>query len=449
MSSFQQILAVVLTVLSLATRVTGDIPTLAAVIAQQTQYIDILYTQSLYRLYLELGSTDVEYYAGLDTGSPKTWLGYHPDDTDDYISATNLTDQLGPMDITYVDGSHYQGPVWGDSMMVPSHNATEDGVLRYTQDIEYGAMDTLDNVIRALSGIVGLWPQPDGKQLGQQAEFLIDAFSATDDQNRREFAFYLPRKTCGYGARGLWTLGGRDTTKFTDIITTVPRASTPLGWSVSIDGIYSPVDGTLTTYSQDESGSTIDIGADGLLAKLQFAIQFHQMIADAKIVLVNGSSVLDESLNSPDGLLDDAWDQVAGTPIEDISTLDFAVPCNVTQAEIPSLMINGRSFAVRPEDLAMDDHDPFFGQTNPTLTLIGMGLCRSSLQGRSGIGAWLLGQPWMRSFYTIFNYGDNTPNGNGASITFGQSIPTDECPCYNGTNSDGTCTDLNFPPPLA
>jgi len=90
----------------------------------------------------------------------------------------------------------------------------------------------------------------------------------------------------------------------------------------------------------------------------------------------------------------------------------WSYPCNTSDERMPSFRIANHSLAISKEDFGQYPEDPKDGD------------CISKITGNDDIPL-ILGTPFLRTWYTVFHWGEPTEGsevGNGTSVQFAKAV---------------------------
>ena len=102
---------------------------------------------------------------------------------------------------------------------------------------------------------------------------------------------------------------------------------------------------------------------------------------------------------------------IPGAVLADDTGNVWKFPCNTSEIYMPTLILSGTSLSIAPEDFNM-------GST------LGDGMCESAIRSSPTLG-WVLGSPWLMSYYTVFDWGAPTKGnevGKGTSVKFALAV---------------------------
>ncbi|KAL9107259.1 MAG: hypothetical protein Q9227_007800 [Pyrenula ochraceoflavens] len=404
---------------------------------QSAVNIPFNYSYGLPRMKVALGKNRDTYYSGLDLGSGKTWVGVWQGEQYD-MSGHNMHGKINDFNVHYTSGQQYSGDVWQDGVTIEGH-ALDGSSTQISQDLQFGIVRVSDSDSSMMPGppsswsVFGLSYTPaSGQKQNSQREFLESYFNQ-HQHNSHEIGFYFPPSACGDGAQGQVTFGGRDSSKYTGDVTTVPVMKQGGGWVHMLDGIAAPSNGKQIVLSEEFRSAMVDSGQEGLSAQSVPAILWHQLIPGAQIHTIRKVGASDESrltgLPATTDLMHyNNGSLIGGQTLDQIDMISFALPCNISQSSVPRLIFNGRGLDIAVEELVQTG-----AEAKPNLPLPPE-MCGSRLQGFKDTPNWGLGQYWMRSFYTILNWGDETRGqevGKGTTVSYARAKHPRQCQHYN------------------
>ncbi|KAL9105787.1 MAG: hypothetical protein Q9227_009089 [Pyrenula ochraceoflavens] len=359
-----------------------------------------------YHIQMLLGKKQAEFDPVFELGSGVSWVpvwsggGYDKQGQDMHSSVPDMS-------ITYVSGPHETGQVWLDQVHIKGR--ADDGKAVWINPYnEFGVVDTPQKAEQNIShAVLGFSYQPKSGRPDKQAGFF-ETLISTGAVKDREIAIYLPPASNSLEVAQL-TLGGRDKSRYTGTVASVPVEKQG-NWGFRFDDILAG-DGTHLKLDDSFRHGVVDTtNKYGLSAPLTPAIYWHQQIPGASLDTVNG-----KKLTGPDTQLG-AYKNgsgIAGLHYEQVQSATFAIPCNLPQAHVPIILFGGQKLAMSVEDLLERNVSGFAA-----------GMCKSRLQffgGNPLSRLWLFGQPWMRSFYTILDWGADTQEkevGSRATVGF-------------------------------
>ena len=99
----------------------------------------------------------------------------------------------------------------------------------------------------------------------------------------------------------------------------------------------------------------------------------------------------------------------------------YAYPCNTTAQNMPALVIGKQSLAIDPLDFNVGpvDASQEAGIGN------GQAMCRSFFFGGRMGNRFLVGTPFLRTWYTVFQWGEEPVGkeiGKGAGVSFAKAV---------------------------
>lgn len=213
-----------------------------------------------------------------------------------------------------------------------------------------------------------------------------------------EFAFYLGRAASGTGQKSELTLGGRDSSKFSGVVTQVP-VTTRGYWQVAVDSVN--VNGK-STGPTTKGEAAIDTGTTLILAPTVAATAIYAAIPGAFPVPLQ-----------------------SGSPTQTL----FAYPCNTNAKYIPAIQFAGKSFAISPLDFNLGrlttDFATLIGNTNLLQYLSNAAsqpVCLGAIVG-ADLGPtqnfYVVGDAFLKNWYSIYNY---VNAGGNPSVSFAKSV---------------------------
>ena len=376
-------------------------------------HIPIRYREQEFRLQMLIGSSLVEYEPALDLASGPTWVsakgGYN-------MKGHNLHGIIPDLHYGYVNGPRVSGPVWQDQVLISGRGSDGKPILldHSTQFVVSNTSGDLADLLgsKGLSSSIGLAYEPQSGHIDKPLT-LFESLMKAGHLEAREFAFYCPPLSAGHNATGQLTLGGRDPDKYVGAVTKTP-VTVQQAWRHTIDDIAGP-NGQRLHLDESFRAADVDSGQNGFSTLITPAMYWHQLIPGAKLAQVNNSYVQGDA--SASGLKDYRnGSDIGGVPFSEVPKVSFAVPCNLSQADVPKVILGGKELQMRVDELVVHDEDRQHLEE---------GMCRSSLEGFQ-TDAWGFGQPWMRSFYTILDWGNDTNGtkvGKGATVGYAHAAP--------------------------
>ena len=199
---------------------------------------------------------------------------------------------------------------------------------------------------------------------------------------KREFSFYLGRANSNTGQNSQLTLGGRDTSKFTGGLTTVP-VTVQRYWQVALDSVK--VRGTVVASTDGQA--IIDTGTTLLYAPSAAAASIFDQIPGAfSIALASGSLI-------------------------------YAYPCNTDPECIPILQFAGVDFAIAPGDFnlgrltvsfarGINDRAlvDFLSRTRTAYCLATIMAADLAADLPESQDLYLVGDIFLKNWYSVFSY---------------------------------------------
>ncbi|KAK0504253.1 aspartic peptidase domain-containing protein [Armillaria luteobubalina] len=320
----------------------------------------------------------------IDTGSSDLWV------------AGNVTDSIdtGAMsEVSYADGSGAEGPVKLSILEFSGYTVQDQAFLQITPDNDHPIA----------RGLIGLGPTTGSKiynKLNTSAGYAV-----------LDRIFLQNTSTPNY----LTVLLGR-TQDPTDV----------LSGEISIGELlhgYSNVEGEPkleVTIASDGNSShqhfqiLLDedsiIGPDGKPISITTEVNQTSNSKQATVVLDTGSS----RCQVPKYVADAIYSPISGAEYRNITGLGeiWAIPCD-EEVNI-TFKFSGKSYHIHPLDATMD---PSLFDSPKIVNLKGQALCLGSFQPFVYTPTYLtydmlLGMPFLRNVYTVFNFGDFVAGGN-------------------------------------
>ncbi|KAF6219099.1 hypothetical protein HO133_004924 [Letharia lupina] len=263
--------------------------------------------------------------------------------------------------IVYGGNFTVEGPLYLDDVAFDGFTAKNIQVMA-AQSTAFNATLGMGYWTKSTIGVAGFF------------ETLIEQKSVT----KPEFGLHLGRTNTP--EKSSLTLGSRDSTKHTGEFVSVPVIQQG-GWSIQIDG-YS-VNGKMlnstTPVGTIPNPPLVDTGTPYINALHNAAVAIHSAIPGA-------------------------------VPADDTGNV-WKYPCNTSEIYMPTLILSGTSLSIAPEDFNMG-------------SAAGDGMCESAIRSPLAYG-WVLGSPWLMSFYTVFHWGLSAKEwevGNGTSVNFAPAV---------------------------
>ena len=367
----------------------------------------------VYRVRTLFGRSQDEYEMSLDTGSWESWVRVGPDKGYDK-TGQNLQGITKDIDLTYISGPHIQGTYFSDRVQFDGINLHGQTSWIFT-DFPFGVLNLQeDEVFTNKKALLG-WGYFPVSAFPNAPESILQRIMKSLPLEQRETAIYLPPLAEGVDATGQLTIGGRDTSRIRGPIATMPVTETR-GWRFNIDGIQ--LGGTFLEIPDTLCTAIADSGQNGFSAMTIPAILWHQLIPNARLDRINNRQIPEpQALDALRNYY--AGGAIAGTPHDQIGSVQFSIPCNITQQDIPSLVMNGQPLAIDAAELPI-----------PGDKVLLPGYCRSWLLGTGSMPGnrteWGIGAPFLRNKVMILRWGADQEGhdvGQGASVSFAMAAP--------------------------
>lgn len=271
--------------------------------------------------------------------------------------------------IEYVIGSA-RGANYIDTVTVAGLTARNQGLISITSATDF-ADPYYDGILGMAFGTIA------------KSKFtpFFENLMGQNQVKKREFSFYLGRAISNTGQNSQLTLGGRDTSKFTGGLTTVP-VTVQRYWQIALDSVK--MGGTIIASSGQ---AIIDTGTTLLLAPPTAAASIFDQIPGTFSINLG-----------PEGLL-------------------YAYPCNMVPKCIPVIQLAGVDFAIAPDDFnfgrltvdfARGINDTalvaFLSRTRTAYCLAGIVGIDLATPLNSSQDVYVLGDVFMKNWYSVFSY---------------------------------------------
>lgn len=238
---------------------------------------------------------------------------------------------------------------------------------------------------------------------------FVEKLIASRFLTNNQFSFYLGRVRSGTSGNSQITIGGNDTSKYTGSFTTFPVAAKTY-WSLNVAS--TSVNGAALSGSSGfalvDSGTTFAVAPNATATAVFQRIPGSQIVPNTAILF--GVQLWTYPCNTPQQYMPVFS---IGSQKYDINTLDFnggVVPSSAAK-RMPAAGFDGshiEEIAERGDDL------------NARATQ----MCYSNFVGAdvkspyipSGTKVYILGDTFMKNWYTVFNY------NNGGTISFAKSV---------------------------
>ncbi|KAL6718481.1 aspartyl protease [Lecanora helva] len=269
--------------------------------------------------------------------------------------------------ITYADGTWVHGPMYRDDIDF-------DGFIAKDVDFVATSPDSMSGPWGTNAGLIGMAYSTKSSKAPGFFERLIQQNSVAVP----EFSVFNARYD---SEQSQLMLGGRDSTKFTGDLVTTPVVQEG-GWNIYVDGCS--VNGTMLSEVMNQSSSIalVDTGTELLYVPTAVGDAIFAAIPNAQ----------------------------AGALSDDGGYKNYTYPCDTPPELMPNFLISSVPLTIVPEDFYLrvaDDDDS---------------RCLSTLMGSN---AWTFGEVFMKSFYTIFTWGELTKGNNigkAAAVNFATAV---------------------------
>lgn len=226
---------------------------------------------------------------------------------------------------------------------------------------------------------------------------IFENLMASNSSLYPQFSFFLGR---GTSHNSSLILGGNDTSKYSDVNTV--RVTKEGYWQIAVDGMS--VNG-ISIGSSVQSQASVDTGNTLSYLPIKIASAVFQAIPNSVPFNITGQEGM----------------------------TFYAYPCNTTQSYIPSFILNDRTMPFNITDFnagtVTSGNASALGGSQLTdqvanLDQKGVTLCIASVVGSSNsFGSsgldYVLGDSFLKNYYTIFNYPHSR---RGPSVAFGQLV---------------------------
>ena len=299
----------------------------------------------------------------------------------------------------------------------------------YTDDVSFGAFTAKDMQMFVANKSTGT---DNNALIGMEYKTAsasngnVTTFSETliyqKAVQKPEFAFSFSLEiddTKKVSGNGEITLGGRDSSKFSGDFVTAPVTKQGNGWNINIDGVQ--VNG-------QPLGSPSKV--DGMYPSLPSIQSFLGLFADKHGFLgifntgqfrISGSKDTVELLfkNLPGAVLMPGESNYYSTGVD-----TYAYPCNTPPDKLPGFIIGKQALVLATRDMNNTAVD---GKT-ATMLKATEPLCISNIFGSEAVDRWWsFGSPFMRSWYTVFQWGGPATGeeiGEGTALSFAKAVPS-------------------------
>ena len=301
-------------------------------------------------------------------------------------------------DVTYTyGGGKATGNEYSDTVTVGGLTVHNQGLLSVTeaQFLSKGGND-----------YDGLFGMAFTGASGSNATTFMENIISNKQIPAPEFSFYLGRAFNGTtGSASQLTIGGRDNSKYTGYITPIPVVQ-QTAWIVEMPSI---------TINGISAGASVRG-----LAALDTGTSFIVVPISALALIFAG---IPGAVPIP----------VGSTGSNNL--IMYAYPCLTPAAYIPTFHLGNQTtgqaghFAIDPEDFSLGLVDSTFAsalagsQGKSESEIEAEGLCLSSLLGvQDNVNPelYVLGTPFLKSWYSVFNYGDGADKG--PTVGFAKSL---------------------------
>ncbi|KAM3418932.1 hypothetical protein BST61_g4890 [Cercospora zeina] len=332
----------------------------------------------------QVGAAKQTFTFDFDTGSSDTFVPGPQCGTAQGCDGNTKYNQQGQDEhntTTVVYGSgEVAGENYFDSVTVAGLTATHQNIISLTQAQGFSGTGSDSLMGMAFQSIAN----------SQQPPFFFTLINE-GKVSPTEFSFYLGRQKSGTAQNSELTLGGRDSSKYTGAVTSVPVTSQTY-WQVAIDGASVGKNAALATTSGQ---AAIDTGTTLIVAPYAAAISIFAQIPGS-IPLPLGASIL-----------------------------GFAYPC-ASKPQV-NLQFAGKKFVVNPLDFNFGTLSEDFGIQlgNDTLSNIIGGVVNSyCVAGIAGAdlspteNLWIVGDTFLKNWYSTFQY----VNPQKAYVNFAKAV---------------------------